>query len=83
MRAAASRVPASADDAVLHCAASGLIARYCSTTEAVMAGAGKELRDLFGRGDASLADLRADRRGMACARQAADDAAVLRCCGAG
>lgn len=80
MRAAASRVPESTDDSLMHCTATGLIARYCSTTEAVLAGGGKELRDLFGRGDASLSDLRADRRGLACARQIGDDAALLHCC---
>lgn len=80
MRAAVSRVSASSDDSFQHCMAAGLITRYCSVSEAVIASYGKELQDLFGRGDASADDLRADHRGMACARQAEDDAALLRCC---
>lgn len=80
MRAAVGKVPQAPDDTRMHCMATGLIARYCSTTEAVLAGTGKELRDLFGRGDASLSDIRADRRGLACARRAEDDAALVRCC---
>lgn len=83
MQAAISRMPESTDDSFRHCLATGLITRYCSASEAVIAGVGKELRDLFGRGDASLADLRADRRGLSCARQAEDDAGLLRCCEGG
>lgn len=83
MRAAVSQVPESRDDSLQHCLAAGLITRYCSATEAVIASFGKELRDMFGRGDASLADLRADRHGLACGRHAEDDSALLRCCEAG
>jgi len=45
-----------------------------------MAGAGKELTDPFDGGDADWADWRADRVGIACARHAADDTDVERCC---
>jgi hypothetical protein len=76
-------MPERRDDSLRHCMAAGLITRYCSASEAAVASAGKELQDLFGRGDASLADLRADRRGMACARQAGDDEQLLGCCEAG
>lgn len=63
-----------------HCVASGLIARYCSVTEAYLAGAGKELRDLFGHGDAEWRDWVLDRAGIACARRAEGDDALTACC---
>jgi hypothetical protein len=74
------KVPAKAPDKRQHCLAAGLIARYCSGTEAYMAGAGKEIRDLFGGGDAEWGDWRADRVGIACARSADDDDALASCC---
>ena len=46
-----------------------------------MAGIGKELRDLFTGGDAEWGDLRADWKGIRCARQASDDGALNACCG--
>jgi hypothetical protein len=67
-------------DADAHCVASGLIARYCSFTEAYLAGASKELRDLLGAGDAEWRDWRADRAGIACARSAESDEVVVQCC---
>ena len=66
-----------------HCLAAGLIARYCSITEAYMAGSGKELADVVGGGDAQWEDWRADRAGIACARVAKDDAEVEECCARG
>lgn len=63
-----------------HCLAAGSISRYCSISEAYLAGIGKELIDLFTRGDAQWADWRADRIGIACAREAHDDAALAVCC---
>lgn len=45
-----------------------------------MAGAGKELRDLLGAGDAEWSDWRADRAGIDCARRANDDNALAKCC---
>lgn len=74
------KLPADLPEAQAHCLASGLIARYCSLTEAYLAGAGKELRDLFGAGDAEWSDWRADRAGIACARRADNDDALAACC---
>lgn len=56
-----------------HCVATGLIALRCSVTESWLAAFGKELRDLVGPGDAALNDLRADRRGVRCARTTGKD----------
>ena len=77
-----SKLPAELPDSRAHCVASGLIARYCSRSEAYMAGIGKELRDLLGPGDAEWRDWRADRAGIACAREAKDDAEIANCCSA-
>lgn len=66
----------------MHCNAAGLIARYCSVTEAHMASVGKEMRDLFTAGDAEWRDLTSDRTGVRCARQAHDDKALSQCCSA-
>lgn len=74
------RVPPTLPDKRAHCLASGLIARHCSVGEAYMAGAGKEIRDLFGHGDAKWADWQADRRGIACARRLSSDEQVAECC---
>jgi hypothetical protein len=63
-----------------HCVAAGLIALRCSVTEAQLASYGKELRDMLGRGDADWRDLRADRRGIACARSATDAQRLIACC---
>ena len=75
-------LPADMPDEQKHCVASGLIARHCSVSEANMAGLGKEFQDLFTGGDASWADWKMDRKGMSCARDAPDDAAIARCCAA-
>jgi hypothetical protein len=74
------KLPANLPDKRAHCLASGLIARYCSVSEARLAGAGKEFRDLLGAGDAESSDLRANRAGIECARQVEDDQGVARCC---
>jgi hypothetical protein len=63
-----------------HCLAGGRIARYCSITEAYLAGAGKEVRDLLSQGDVEWKDWQADRAGIECARGTQDDAAVAECC---
>ena len=76
------RVPAQLPDKRAHCQAAGLIARYCSVGEAYLAGAGKELQDLLGGGDAEWADWRADRNGIRCARNATSDAQIAACCAA-
>lgn len=82
MQAVVAQVPDELGDQQKHCLASGLIARYCSVAEATLAGTGKELRDLFTGGDASWADLRSNRQGRRCARDAGDDAALADCCAA-
>jgi hypothetical protein len=75
------KLPADLPDKRAHCLAGGLISRYCSITEAYLAGAGKEVRDLVSRGDtAEWQDWQADRVGIECARQAKNDAAVGECC---
>ena len=74
------RVPPTLSDKPAHCLASGLIARHCSIGEAYMAGAGTEILDLFGHGDAEWSDWQADRRGIACARRASSDEQVAECC---
>ena len=80
MRSVRASLPHGLDDKHAHCLASGLIARRCSVAEGYLAGAGKELADVFGPGDAQWADWRADRVGLKCARNAQDDAAVDACC---
>jgi len=80
MRAEVRALPAALSDDEKHCVASGWIARHCSVAEASLAGAGKEVKDMFTAGDASWADWRADRRGVKCARGAVDDEAVVACC---
>ena len=74
------RLPQDLPDKRAHCLAGGLIARYCSITEAYLAGAGKEVRDLLSRGDAEWKDWQADRTGIECARESPDDATVSACC---
>lgn len=74
------KVPSNVPDKRQHCLAAGLIARYCSGSEAYMAGAGKELKDLLGGGDAEWGDWRADRAGIACARSASGDSELAKCC---
>lgn len=80
MRAEVQALPQGLSDDEKHCVASGLITRHCSSVEAWVAGAGKELQDAFTGGDASWADWRSDGRGRQCGRTAADDQAVLACC---
>ncbi|HEY6642218.1 hypothetical protein [Povalibacter sp.] len=74
------RLPANLPDTHSHCIAAGLIARYCSVTEATLASVGKEARDLLGSGDADWRDLTADRRGIRCARNVITDEALQACC---
>lgn len=74
------RVPQGLADKPTHCMAAAMIARYCSNTEAALASIGKEIKDLFGAGDAEWADLQADREGIRCAKGSGDDAAVGECC---
>ena len=70
MVAVRDSLPAGLFDKRAHCLASALIAQQCSVTEAYLAGAGKEIRDMFVPGaDAEWADWKADRIGIACAKQ--------------
>jgi hypothetical protein len=81
MRAAlAERDFSAMPDADAHCLAAALIAWRCSATEAMLASVGKEIRDALGAGDAAWTDLAADRRGLACAKNATDAAALESCC---
>ncbi len=73
-------VPDGLNDKQAHCLAAGLISRYCSRTEANIAAVGKEIKDLFGAGDAEWADWRADFAGIRCADTAVSDEAVRECC---
>jgi hypothetical protein len=75
-----TKLPAGVADAEAHCLAAGLIARYCSPGEAWTATVAKELRDLFGPGDADAGDIRAGNAGVRCARNSDDDEALRRCC---
>ncbi len=79
-RARDEKLPVGLDDEMKHCVAAGLIARYCSRTEAWLASVGKEIEDVFGRGDAQWADLQADRSGVTCARAASSDQDLRQCC---
>ena len=45
-------LPPDLPDKRAHCLAGGLISRYCSITDAYLAAAGKEVRDLLSQGDA-------------------------------
>ena len=76
------KLPKGLPDKRAHCLAGGLVSRYCSITEAYLAGAGKEVRDLLGHGDAEWKDWQADRVGIECAREVTDDAALVECCSA-
>ncbi len=74
------KLPVGLNDEMKHCVAAGLIARYCSRTEAWMASVGKEIEDVFGHGDVQWADIQADRSGMTCARAVSSDQQLRECC---
>ncbi len=82
MKNVTEKLPANLPDSHAHCLAAGLIARYCSLSEAYLAGAGKELRDLLGPGDAEWRDWKADRVGIDCAKSSEDDLNLASCCSA-
>src|ERR1044072_5002399 len=69
------KLPQNFPDKRPHCLAGGLIARYCSISEAYLAGAGKEVRDLLSHGDAEWKDWQGDRTGVEGGRELPDDAA--------
>jgi hypothetical protein len=76
----AERGPLPADDAQAHCLAAATIARRCSITEAWLASLAKDFLDLLGPGNAEWRDLRADGKGIACARSASGDTSLESCC---
>jgi len=81
MVAVRDSLPPNLFDKRAHCLASALIAQQCSLIEAYLAGAGKEIRDIFSPNDtAEWADWKADRVGIACSKQhhGVDDISV--CC---
>ncbi len=80
--AVAAVVEPTMTDKRMHCTGAASIARLCSVFEAHTAAWGKEFTDLFGAGDPSVADLHADRDGIACARRDPRPEAVLECCAA-
>jgi hypothetical protein len=80
MQAAMRKLPLDGPDSQAHCKAAGLIARYCSVTEATLASIAKEVRDVFTAGDAEWRDLMSDRRGIRCARTARSDDELAACC---
>jgi hypothetical protein len=82
MKSVRDALPANLQDKRLHCLAAGGIALRCGVANANVAGAGKEFKDLFGAGDFSWADWRADRAGIRCARQDDGAAALSDCCDA-
>jgi len=75
-----AQLPEGLSDTEQHCLASALIARQCSPFEAWLAGWGKELRDAFGSGRASRADLRANQAGRRCANEGGEPGLLLACC---
>ncbi|MGQ0835623.1 MAG: hypothetical protein ACT4O5_12035 [Gammaproteobacteria bacterium] len=81
-RAAAAEVPTSQQtgDKRAHCLGAARIAQRCSVFEAALASYTKELRDLFGDGNAELADVRAGHAGIGCAREHQAAADQVRCC---
>ena len=80
MQAVRDALPPDLWDKRAHCLAAGGIAQRCSVLEADMAGVGKEVRDLFSRGDASWADWKADRAGIRCAKQGSAPGQLASCC---
>jgi hypothetical protein len=80
MAAVRAELPDGIPDKRAHCLAAGGIAQRCSVMEARLAGVGKELRDVFTRGDPSWADWRADKAGIACAKRSRDAGELAACC---
>lgn len=78
--AVVAALPAGLTDPERHCVVSAGIAQRCSRFEAWLAGWGKEVRDAFGHGDASWADLQADRAGRRCAAAEGGTDALVDCC---
>lgn len=82
MQSVRDSLPEGISDLRAHCLAAGGIAQRCSALEARMAGAGKELADVFSGGDPSWGDWRADKAGIQCARDNQDPEGLSSCCAA-
>jgi hypothetical protein len=74
------KLPQPLPDKQAHCLAAGLIVRYCSRSEAYLAGYGKEFTDIFDGGDPEIGDIKADLIGIRCASGAATSADLAGCC---
>jgi hypothetical protein len=74
------KLPQNLPDKQAHCLAAGLIARYCSRSEAYIAGYGKEFTDIFDGGDPEIGDIKADLVGIRCEARSATTAALASCC---
>lgn len=59
-------------DKFMHCSLSCMIAYECGATQSMAAGVAKEIMDLFGAGNAEIADLKADRVGVKIGAQLRD-----------
>jgi hypothetical protein len=76
------KLPQPLPDKQAHCLAAGLIARYCSRSEAYIAGYGKEFTDIFDGGDPEIGDIKADLMGIRCAGGATTNRDLASCCAA-
>ena len=74
------KLPQNLPDKQAHCLAAGMIAHYCSRTEAYIAGYGKEFTDIFDGGDPEIGDIRADLLGIHCAAVSTTTDALAGCC---
>ena len=74
------KLPQALPDKQAHCLAAGLIAHYCSRSEAYLAGYGKEFTDIFDGGDPEIGDIRADLLGIRCARHSPALGDLAGCC---
>jgi hypothetical protein len=74
-------LPGGLTDQEKHCVASAGISQRCSRFEAWLAGWAKEIEDVLSHGDASWADLDADRIGRRCATTHDEPGALIECCG--
>jgi hypothetical protein len=75
------KLPQNLPDKQAHCLAAGLIAHYCSRSEAYLAGYGKEFTDIFDGGDPAIGDIKADLIGIRCAAVSVTTDALASCCG--
>jgi hypothetical protein len=69
-------------DKFKHCAVSCYLSLRCRPAEVMLVGLAKEFQDLFGKGNAEIADLRADRAGirLVTSGRAQDDAGCVQQC---